>query len=62
MPPPTDGVQRSSFKVNFKALQNTMFKFITSKSKLIGKVLKYVATIITLTVSTFFVQSCVGLI
>ena len=39
-----------------------MFKIIKDKSRIIGKVLKYIATIITLTVSTFFVQSCVGLI
>ena len=39
-----------------------MLKFIKSKSRIIGKVLKYVATIITLTVSTFFVQSCVSLL
>ena len=38
----------------------SMFKFIKDKSKTIGKVLKYIATIITLTVSTFFLQSCVG--
>ncbi len=31
---------------------------IKNNSRLIGKVLKYIATIITLTVSTFFVQSC----
>ena len=37
-----------------------MFKFIKDKSRIIGKVLKYAATIITLTVSTFFIQSCVG--
>ena len=36
-----------------------MLKFIKTKSGIIGKVLKYVATIITLTVTTFFVQSCV---
>jgi len=35
-----------------------MFKAIKKKSRMIGKVLKYVATIITITVSTFFVQSC----
>lgn len=29
------------------------------KGRLIGKILKYIATIITLTVSTFFVQSCI---
>ena len=39
-----------------------MFKAIKNKSRIIGKILKYIATIITLTVSTFFVQSCVGLI
>ena len=38
-----------------------MFKIIKSKSK-IGKLLKYIATIITLIVSTFFMQSCAGLI
>ena len=38
-----------------------MFKAIKMKGRLIGKVLKYIATIITLTVSTFFVQSCMGL-
>lgn len=37
-----------------------MFKAIKDKSRIIGKVLKYIATIITLTVSTFFVQSCVA--
>ena len=36
-----------------------MLKFIKTKSGIIGKVLKYIATIITLTVTTFFVQSCV---
>ena len=35
-----------------------MLKFLKDKSRLIGKVLKYIATIITLTVSTFFIQSC----
>jgi len=35
---------------------------IKSKSKIIGKLLKYIATIITLIVSTFFMQSCAGLI
>ena len=39
-----------------------MISFFKSKSRMIGKVLKYIATIITLTVSTFFVQSCVGLV
>lgn len=39
-----------------------MLKFLNSKRRIIGKLLKYVATIITLTVSTFFVQSCAGLI
>ena len=39
-----------------------MFKAIKNKSRIIGKILKYIATIIPLTVSTFFVQSCVGLI
>ena len=39
-----------------------MMQFVRNKSRLIGKVLKYVATIITLTVSTFFVQSCAGLL
>jgi hypothetical protein len=37
-------------------------KFFKGKGRIIGKVLKYVATIITLTVSTFFVQSCAGLL
>ena len=36
-----------------------MLKFLKEKRRVIGKVLKYVATIITLTVSTFFIQSCV---
>ena len=35
-----------------------MFNIIKNKRQIIGKVLKYIATIITLTVSTFFVQSC----
>ncbi len=39
-----------------------MFEKIKAKSGIIGKVLKYIATIITLTVSTFFVQSCVSAI
>jgi len=39
-----------------------MFKIFKEKSRIVGKVLKYIATVITLTVSTFFVQSCAGLI
>ena len=39
-----------------------LFKTIRTKGRIIGKVLKYVATVITLTVSTFFVQSCAELI
>jgi hypothetical protein len=39
-----------------------MFKSIKSKSKIIGKVLKYIATIITLTVTTFFVSCASGLV
>ena len=36
-----------------------MLNFLKEKRRFIGKVLKYVATIITLTVSTFFIQSCI---
>jgi hypothetical protein len=35
-----------------------IFEFFKKKRRIIGKVLKYVATLITLTVSTFFIQSC----
>ena len=36
-----------------------MLKFLKEKRRMIDKVLKYVGGIITLTVSTFFIQSCV---
>lgn len=36
-----------------------MLKINNDNGRIVGKILKYIATIITLTVSTFFVQSCV---
>ena len=38
----------------------TMFKFLKEKRQLISKVLKWIGGIITLTVSTFFIQSCIS--
>lgn len=35
-----------------------IFELLKKRRRIIGKVLKYVATLITLTVSTFFIQSC----
>ena len=37
-----------------------MFKFLKDKRRTIGKVLKWIGGIITLTVSTFFIQSCIS--
>ncbi len=39
---------------------NTMFKFLKEKRHVISKVLKWIGGIITLTVSTFFIQSCIS--
>jgi hypothetical protein len=37
-----------------------MLKFLKEKRRVIGKVLKWIGGIITLTVSTFFIQSCLN--
>ena len=37
-----------------------MLKFIKSKRQTIGKILKFVGSLITLVITTFFVQSCIG--
>ena len=36
-----------------------MLKFIRNKRQTIGKILKFIVSLITLIITTFFVQSCV---
>ena len=38
-----------------------MFQFIKSKRQIIGKILKFLGSLITLIITTFFVQSCLNL-
>ena len=38
-----------------------MFKFFKEKRQIIGKILKFVGSLITLIITTFFVQSCLNL-
>ena len=38
-----------------------MLKFIKAKKEMIGKILKFTGSLITLVITTFFIGSCKGL-